>query len=280
VCRFSCLGTTDRDVLVNELHSLLGAQLSREGCEFFLEIGSWNLQAAVGAYYDFYGPVTVPTMAAKDVTLFPGQRVPPNTALSKTWRVTNTDVWQSGTSLTLQSRNMLCGPSRVLLPALSPGQEAEVSIAVYMRVCASVCSCTCVQVSVSLLSPSQPGLYQSSWCLTTPTGGLCAGQCVCVMVKVGASEEGEQEEEMAILTQQLAAFSTSDENSLHHMYPVDTECAGSSPPPPSPVSYSPVETELPVLSHSPPHPSPQCDMEEQPSSPLSSTHHFHPSSQP
>ena len=39
--RFSCLGTTDRDVLVNELHSLLGAQLSREGCEFFLEIGSW-----------------------------------------------------------------------------------------------------------------------------------------------------------------------------------------------------------------------------------------------
>ena len=207
-------------------------------------------------------------------------------------------MWQSGTSLTLQSRNMLCGPSRVLLPALSPGQEAEVSIAVYMRVCASVCSCTCVQVSVSLLSPSQPGLYQSSWCLTTPTGGLCAGmsrnthtqlyvhgsltsgQCVCVMVKVGASEEGEQEEEMAILTQQLAAFSTSDENSLHHMYPVDTECAGSSPPPPSPVSYSPVETELPVLSHSPPHPSPQCDMEEQPSSPLSSTHHFHPSSQP
>ena len=39
--RFSCLATTDRDVLVGELHSLLGAQLSREGCEFFLEIGNW-----------------------------------------------------------------------------------------------------------------------------------------------------------------------------------------------------------------------------------------------
>ena len=169
-----------------------------------------------------------------------------------------------------------------------------------VHACVCVHVCVCVQVSVSLLSPSEPGLYQSSWCLTTPTGGLCAGmyvtedtyatvctygpltsgQCVCVTVKVGASEEGEQEEEMAILTQQLAAFSTSDENSLHHMYPVDTECAGSSPPPPSPVSYSPVETELPVLSHSPPQPSPQCDMEEQPSSPLSSTHHFHPPSQP
>lgn len=41
VCRFSCLGTTDRDVLVKELHTLIGSQLSREGCEFFLEVGNW-----------------------------------------------------------------------------------------------------------------------------------------------------------------------------------------------------------------------------------------------
>lgn len=39
--RFSCMATTDRDVLVGELYALLGAQLSREGCEFFLEIGNW-----------------------------------------------------------------------------------------------------------------------------------------------------------------------------------------------------------------------------------------------
>ena len=58
-----------------------------------------NLQAAVGAYYDFYGPVTVPTMSAKDVTLSPGQPVPPNTALSKVWRVTNTGIYTSMTLL-------------------------------------------------------------------------------------------------------------------------------------------------------------------------------------
>lgn len=49
-----------------------------------------NLQAAVGAYYDFYGPVTMPAISAKDVTLCPGQKVPPNTSLSKVWRVSNT----------------------------------------------------------------------------------------------------------------------------------------------------------------------------------------------
>lgn len=104
----------------------------------------------MGAYYDFYGPVTMPAISAKDVTLCPGQKVPPNTSLSKVWMVSNTgtscpwflagqihilspflcvigaDTWQNGTSLTLQTRNTLCGPARVLLPALQPGQEAEV----------------------------------------------------------------------------------------------------------------------------------------------------------
>ena len=41
--------------------------------------------------------------------------------------VPGTEAWQSGTSLTLLTRNTLCGPPRVLLPALGPGQETEVS---------------------------------------------------------------------------------------------------------------------------------------------------------
>ena len=39
--KFSCMGTTDRDVLINDLHSLLGSQLSREGCAFFLDMTNW-----------------------------------------------------------------------------------------------------------------------------------------------------------------------------------------------------------------------------------------------
>jgi len=48
-----------------------------------------NLQAAVGAYYDFYGPVTVPTISVEDVNLKAGETVPPNMPLIKTWRVKN-----------------------------------------------------------------------------------------------------------------------------------------------------------------------------------------------
>ena len=39
--KFSCMGTQDRDVLVSDLHDILGAQLSREGCVFFLEMTNW-----------------------------------------------------------------------------------------------------------------------------------------------------------------------------------------------------------------------------------------------
>ena len=39
--RFSCMGTEDKDVLISELHRLLDAQLSREGCAFFLEMTNW-----------------------------------------------------------------------------------------------------------------------------------------------------------------------------------------------------------------------------------------------
>lgn len=39
--KFSCMGTTDKDVLINDLHSLLGSQLSREGCAFFLDMTNW-----------------------------------------------------------------------------------------------------------------------------------------------------------------------------------------------------------------------------------------------
>lgn len=39
--KFSCMGTQDRDVLVNDLHEILGSQLSREGCVFFLEMSNW-----------------------------------------------------------------------------------------------------------------------------------------------------------------------------------------------------------------------------------------------
>ena len=36
--KFSCPGTTDRDVLINELQRLLDFQLNPSGCAFFLDM--------------------------------------------------------------------------------------------------------------------------------------------------------------------------------------------------------------------------------------------------
>lgn len=39
--KFSCLGTTDKDVLIGEFQRLLGFQLSPAGCAFFLDMTNW-----------------------------------------------------------------------------------------------------------------------------------------------------------------------------------------------------------------------------------------------
>ncbi|XP_001116536.1 protein ILRUN isoform X2 [Macaca mulatta] len=92
--KFSCLGTTDKDVLISEFQRLLGFQLNPAGCAFFLDMTNWNLQAAIGAYYDFESPnISVPSMSfVEDVTIGEGESIPPDTQFVKTWRIQNSDV--------------------------------------------------------------------------------------------------------------------------------------------------------------------------------------------
>uniref|UniRef100_A0AC11CZ00 Inflammation and lipid regulator with UBA-like and NBR1-like domains n=1 Tax=Ovis aries TaxID=9940 RepID=A0AC11CZ00_SHEEP len=53
-----------------------------------------NLQAAIGAYYDFESPnISVPSMSfVEDVTIGEGESIPPDTQFIKTWRIQNSDV--------------------------------------------------------------------------------------------------------------------------------------------------------------------------------------------
>ncbi|XP_061651913.1 protein ILRUN-like isoform X2 [Phyllopteryx taeniolatus] len=90
--KFSCMGTTDKDILISEFQRLLGFQLNPAGCAFFLDMTNWNLQAAIGAYYDFESPnISAPCMSlVKDVTIGEGESVPPDTRFTKTWRIQNT----------------------------------------------------------------------------------------------------------------------------------------------------------------------------------------------
>lgn len=55
---------------------------------------SRNLQAAIGAYYDYESPnISAPCMSfVKDVTIGEGESVPPDTPFTKTWRIQNTGM--------------------------------------------------------------------------------------------------------------------------------------------------------------------------------------------
>ena len=39
--QFKCMSTTDRDILINELFSLLDSQITKDQCAFILEMSSW-----------------------------------------------------------------------------------------------------------------------------------------------------------------------------------------------------------------------------------------------
>ncbi|XP_059972415.1 protein ILRUN-like isoform X2 [Mesoplodon densirostris] len=92
--KFSCLGTADKDVLISEFQRLLGFQLILAGCAFFLGMTSWNLQGAIGAYYDFESPnISVPSVSfVEDVTIGERESISPYAQYIKTWRIQNSDV--------------------------------------------------------------------------------------------------------------------------------------------------------------------------------------------
>lgn len=152
--KFSCLGTTDHDVLINELQRLLDFQLNPSGCAFFLDMTNWNLQAAVGAYYDFNSPQDkLPSMAfIRDVTIGEGESVPPNTAFVKTWRIQNNGntPWPNGVFLKYTSGDQLGPVNLVSVKSLSAGEFFD--------------------LSVNMISPAKTGMYQGQWRVCTPSG--------------------------------------------------------------------------------------------------------------
>lgn len=152
--KFSCLGTTDRDVLINELQRLLDFQLNPSGCAFFLDMTNWNLQAAIGAYYDFNTPQeNLPSMAfMRDVTIGEGESVPPNTTFLKTWKIQNNgnSAWPIGVFLKYTSGDQLGPINMVSVKPLGAGEEYD--------------------LSVNMISPGKTGMYQGQWRMCTPTG--------------------------------------------------------------------------------------------------------------
>ncbi|KAF7711438.1 hypothetical protein HF521_000449 [Silurus meridionalis] len=182
--KFSCMGTTDKDVLISEFQRLLGFQLNPAGCAFFLDMTNWNLQAAIGAYYDFESPnINTPSMSfVEDVTIGEGESVPPDTQFTKTWRIQNTgsESWPPGVCLKYIGGDQFGHVNMVMVRSLEPQEISD--------------------VSVQMHSPANPGMYQGQWRMCTATG-LFYGDVIWVILSVEVGG-------LLGVTQQLSSFET------------------------------------------------------------------------
>uniref|UniRef100_A0AAA9RX60 Protein ILRUN n=1 Tax=Bos taurus TaxID=9913 RepID=A0AAA9RX60_BOVIN len=173
--KFSCLGTTDKDVLISEFQRLLGFQLNPAGCAFFLDMTNWNLQAAIGAYYDFESPnISVPSMSfVEDVTIGEGESIPPDTQFIKTWRIQNSgaEAWPPGVCLKYVGGDQFGHVNMVMVRSLEPQEIAD--------------------VSVQMCSPSRAGMYQGQWRMCTATGLYYGGLPWWLRCKEFASNVGD-----------------------------------------------------------------------------------------
>ncbi|CAH1107334.1 unnamed protein product [Psylliodes chrysocephalus] len=178
--QFSCMGTTDRDELIQQLQKLLGTQLNYSTAAFFLDMNNWNLQAAVCSYFDYENPNPLPQMKlVADPFANENESVEPNVRFKKTWHVSNSgnETWPTNCYAQCSDGHNL-GGDRVPLPCLNPGEG--------------------FQLSVELEGPSVPGIYQSKWRLCTSKGSYF-GDPMWVIVTV--VEEG-----TIALTNQLSHF--------------------------------------------------------------------------
>jgi len=108
----------------------------------------------------------------KDVTFTDGTEIAPSTAFVKTWKMRNEGcVWPAGCRLMFVGRNsdQMGGPDFVPVPVEGPVQPNQE-----------------VDVSVPLLSPSEPGRFIGYWRLCTPEGKKF-GQRVWVSITVTGS---------------------------------------------------------------------------------------------
>ncbi|XP_022083571.1 uncharacterized protein C6orf106 homolog isoform X1 [Acanthaster planci] len=211
MAKFSSLGTTDRDVLIGEFQKLAGNNLNPTACAFFLDMNNWNLQAAIGSYYDIENsaPQTkLPRMTLiKDVTIGEGESITPDTEFTKTWRVKNNgeEPWPPGISLRFTSGHQLGPHDHIFLENLEPQQTLDISI--------------------RMKSPSKCGLYQGQWRMCTTTG-FFFGETIWVILDV-------RTDGMLGLTQQMSSLATDHTDIPHNSMPLPFGGHPSSPGRPS-----------------------------------------------
>ncbi|GMT06695.1 hypothetical protein PENTCL1PPCAC_28869 [Pristionchus entomophagus] len=153
------MGTNDKEVLIRQFQQVCGdLTISPETCHFFLDMSNWNIQTALGNYYDYgsannvsnvFEAAALNMQLVNDVTIGEGEAIPPNTRFTKTWRVRNNGLiaWPPGSVIAFMEGAPLSYENAVLVPSIEPGEEVE--------------------ISVEMQSPGVSGIYQSRWHLNT-----------------------------------------------------------------------------------------------------------------
>uniref|UniRef100_A0A182W5J5 N_BRCA1_IG domain-containing protein n=1 Tax=Anopheles minimus TaxID=112268 RepID=A0A182W5J5_9DIPT len=158
--QFSSMVTTDKEELVLQFQSI-GGNVNHSTATFFLDMTNWNLQAAVGCYFDFMSQNRQPSMKLlNDITVGKGEKLTPSTAIKLTWLLENNGdiAWPYGSYISLR-RN----PS-MMQENFAPSYED------LKYVVPSVLPNDTVTVSVQLVSPSTEGFFETVWSIYTPNG--------------------------------------------------------------------------------------------------------------
>ncbi|XP_055617585.1 protein ILRUN isoform X2 [Toxorhynchites rutilus septentrionalis] len=145
--QFSSMVTTDKEDLIKQFQTI-GENLNYSTATFFLDMSNWNLQTAVGCYFDFMAFSRVPSMKVlNDLTIGKDEKVTPNTPFQLCWLLQNNgeSSWPDGVYMKNEEDSR-----KYFMPALSPNDTAT--------------------LTVDLVSPATLGSFVSRWFLRTANG--------------------------------------------------------------------------------------------------------------
>lgn len=212
VNQFSCLGTTDKDVLVAQLQKLVGPQLNASAAQFFLDMNNWNLQLAVGAYFDLTDDLNNPNQAGNGISsalavvgtttvysmslvddissVDDSSSVPPLSKFVKMWRIRNSgsQAWPSGSYLRFKSGSKMAVQEKIYLNP--PVQASETR-----------------DVGAEFLAPEAQGTFSCTFQMCTPDG-FCFGDEIWAIITVTSPHDmtldlSERLQGMAVQAQSL-----------------------------------------------------------------------------
>jgi len=193
--KLNTMGTRDREDLLTQFQSIVGTQMSPGCCTFYLEMGNWNLQTALCAYYDLSAAnERLPLIELINESIHLQERsVAPNQPFEKLWilKNTGTEPWPSNLKVKfVQGYNFSHG-SEISLPCIGPDETTEIRIA--------------------MTAPNEEGLFQSQWKPITISGTYC-GSALFISVNVDSSSISNLTQQFDTTMSQFQPIATQLEN--------------------------------------------------------------------